>query len=54
MRNTKRWLACAFVPVLALLGASTLPATATAAPDTGSLIAPPIGTDTEVTFESEA
>lgn len=52
MRNTKRWLACAFVPVLTLLGASTLPATATAAPDTGSLIAP-IGTDTEVTFESE-
>ncbi|WP_245687694.1 alpha/beta hydrolase [Rhodococcus phenolicus] len=52
MRNTKRWLVCAFVPVAASLGAAAVPVTATAAPDTGSLIAP-IGVDTEVTFESD-
>ncbi|MFZ2526684.1 MAG: alpha/beta hydrolase [Rhodococcus sp. (in: high G+C Gram-positive bacteria)] len=52
MRIMKRWLACAFVPVAALLGAAAVPPTATAAPDTGSLIAP-VGVDTEVTFESD-
>ncbi|UYP19420.1 alpha/beta hydrolase [Rhodococcus sp. Z13] len=51
MRNVRRWMCAAAVPVVVLAGGVGLTGTAAALPDTGSVILP-AGTDEAVTFES--
>ena len=52
MRNVRRWIGAAAVPVLVLAGGVTLAGTAVALPDTGS-VAVSNGSDAPVTFEAD-
>src|SRR5699024_4836402 len=52
MRRLRRWFGAATVPLLVVAGGLSLTGTASALPDTGSVIAP-AGSDTEVTFEAD-
>ncbi|WP_232284794.1 alpha/beta hydrolase family protein [Rhodococcus sp. R1101] len=51
MRNVRRWIGAAAVPVLVLAGGVTLAGTAAALPDTGSVTVS-TGSDSPVTFEA--
>ncbi|MEE2032614.1 alpha/beta hydrolase [Rhodococcus chondri] len=52
MRSVRRWIGAATVPLLVVAGGLALTGTASASPDTGSVIAPS-GSDTDVTFEAD-
>lgn len=52
MRNLRRWAGAVAVPILVLGGGATLAGTASALPDTGSVILPS-GEDTAVTFDAD-